>query len=131
MEDYLTIMQNYKPYFIDNDSFRQVSKPDSANYVIYEWKQLAKCYLYGFYFKHDFDVTYFAKTSAVKFVIDDQEMILQRGANILIPANSKYSFRGLEHCQNEMACMGDARARESWEAVERAMATAQNLTRVS
>jgi hypothetical protein len=129
MESYLTI-EPFKPYFIESDCFRQASKPDQNNYVIWEWKQLAKCHFYGFYFKHDFDVTFFSKNSAVKFRVDTQDVTLTRGANLTIPANTKYSFYGLEHCHNEMLCMAPITARENWESVAQAMLTAQNLTRV-
>jgi hypothetical protein len=124
-------MQNYTPYFIENDCFRQVSAPDQNNYCLYEWKQPPRYYFYSFYFKHDFDITYISKTTAVKFLVNYEEIILKRGANIIIPAKNPYSFRGLENSISEMLVMGDARARESWESVARAMLTAQNLQRVS
>jgi hypothetical protein len=130
MENYLTI-EPFKPYFLDDDCFRQVSKPDANNYCAFEWKQVPRYYFYPYFFKHDFDVTYFAKTTAAKFRLDNEEVTLQRGANITIPANTRYTFRGLEHAANELFVVGNARARESWEAVQKAMLTAQNLQRVS
>jgi hypothetical protein len=123
-EPYLTI-EPQKPYFIESDCWRQASKPDSNDYVIFEWKQLARFYFYQFYFRHKFDVTYFAKTSAVKFLINGQEVMLQRAANITIPANTPYTFRGVEHVMNELFCMAPVAAKESWEAAARATLEAE------
>ncbi len=124
-------MQNYTPYFIENDCFKQISAPDSANYCLYEWRQPPRYYFYSFYFKHDFDITYISKTTAVKFLVNYEEIILKRGANIIIPANTPYSFRGLENSINELYALCNINARESWESVARAMLTAENLPRVS
>lgn len=120
-------MELNKPYFIEDDCFRQVSKPDSKNYCIFEWKQLARFYFYQFYFKHDYDVTYFARTSAVKFLVEGQPVTLQRGANLTIPAGIKYTFRGIEHCPNELIAMGDAGLRDSWESAARSTLHAEKL----
>jgi hypothetical protein len=124
-------MQNYTPYFIENDCFKQISAPDSNGYCLYEWRQPPRYYFYSFYFKHDFDITYISKTTAVKFLINYEEVVLKRGANIIIPAKTPYSFRGLENSICELYALCNINARESWESVARAMLTSANLQRVS
>lgn len=129
IEDYLT-KDGFKPYFVEADCFRQTALPDQNSYVLWEWRQLPKCYFYGFYFKHDFDVTFYSRNSAVKFRLGDRDVTVQRGANIKIPAKTPYSFYGLEHCHCDQYCMAPLAARESWETVAQAILSAENLTRV-